>query len=249
MPHTTQIHYDIQRQKLNDMFGFMRHEFFVGGASVTVPIPHSIVKPFELGLAYVDATGTFEANALIEEAYRESSIMLSHEVCTQSPKFEYLLPRLKESIVSRRSQRGFKGEAMSKSQYEFIMKAITAPILSDCDEEVDIFIVLNRVKDMPLGLYKGEALLENKDFSQKAGYLCLEQYSLGMEGAMTLFFVSSAQNYQALYQKAGIIGQRAYIASEYLDLGCSGIGAYYDDEVSAFVKDEGMVLYALAIGR
>jgi hypothetical protein len=34
-----------------------------------------------------------------------------------------------------------------------------------------------------------------------------------------------------------------------LEIGCSGIGAYYDDEVNAFVEKEGMVLYALAIGR
>jgi len=251
MSHTTQIHYDLERQKLNTMFGFMRHEFFVAGASVTVPIFDSdaILKPLDFSLSYVNATGTFEANYHIEEAYRESSSIFSPKICTKSPKFDYLLPRLKESIVSRRSQRGFKGEAMSKAQYTFIMKAITAPIPSDCDEDIDIFIVLNRVKDMPIGLYKEDKLIRNKDFSKKAGYLCLEQYSLGMEGAMTLFFVSSSQNYQALYQKAGIIGQRAYISAEYVDLGCSGIGAYYDDEVSAFVENDGMVLYALAIGK
>lgn len=86
-------------------------------------------------------------------------------------------------------------------------------------------------------------------FLSGAGYLCLEQYSLGMAGAMTFFLLSSAKNYQALYQKAGIIGQRLYAISSYLDIGCSGIGAYYDDEVNALVEQEGMVLYALAIGR
>jgi len=249
MPHSTEIRYDIERKKLNEMFGFMQGEFFVAGASVCVPIPHSMVEPFDLGLAYVDATRTFEANTLIEEAYEESILLHSPKISTESPEFTYHVPQLRESIVSRRSQRGFKGEAMSKEQYEGIMTAITAPILSDCDEEIDIFIVLNRVKDMPLGLYKGETLIENKDFSQKAGYLCLEQYSLATAGAMTLFFVSSSENYQALYQKAGMIGQRAYISAEYLGLGCSGIGAYYDDEVSAFLQNNGMVLYALAIGK
>ena len=98
------------------------------------------------------------------------------------------------------------------------------------------------------GHYHGE-LLKNEDLSQRARYLCLEQYSLGMQGAMTFFLLSSAKNYQALYQKAGIIGQRLYAVTSYLDIGCSGIGAYYDDEVNAFVEQEGMVLYALAIGR
>jgi hypothetical protein len=63
------------------------------------------------------------------------------------------------------------------------------------------------------------------------------------------FLLSKAKNYQALYQKAGVMGQRLYMVAEYLDIGCSGIGAYYDDEVNVFVEQEGMVLYALAVGR
>ena len=82
-----------------------------------------------------------------------------------------------------------------------------------------------------------------------AGYLCLEQYNLAEFGAVTFFLTSSASNYQALYQKAGIIGHRLYIASNYLGIGCSGIGAYYDDEVNAFLENDDMVLYALAIGK
>ncbi|HHS91748.1 MAG TPA: SagB/ThcOx family dehydrogenase [Campylobacterales bacterium] len=129
------------------------------------------------------------------------------------------------------------------------MEVITAPILSDCDEEIELFVVLNRVHHMPVGLYHKGKLLKNADLSQRAGYLCLEQYSLATQGAMTFFLLSSAKNYQALYQKAGIMGQRLYAITSYLEIGCSGIGAYYDDEVNAFVEHEGMVLYALAIGR
>jgi hypothetical protein len=39
------------------------------------------------------------------------------------------------------------------------------------------------------------------------------------------------------------------LASNYLDIGCSGIGAYYDDEVCEFLQEQTMVLYALAIGN
>ncbi|HSR74741.1 MAG TPA: hypothetical protein VLL31_07855, partial [Sulfurovum sp.] len=75
------------------------------------------------------------------------------------------------------------------------------------------------------------------------------QYSLSMQGAVAFFLTSKAKNYQALYQKAGIIGHRLYVAALYLDIGCSGIGAYYDDEVNAFVENDEMVLYTLAIGK
>jgi len=89
------------------------------------------------------------------------------------------------------------------------------PILSDCDEEVNIYVVVNRVLDMPLGLYKEGEYIKYGDLSRKAG----------------------------------IIGHRLYIAALYLGIGCSGIGAYYDDEVNTFVKNDEMVLYALAIGK
>ncbi len=248
MAREMSINYDIKRRKLNAMFGFEEREFFLSGGAVAKPLEEK-VKALEFELMYVEASGTFEENEYMEIAYRQTSHLLEKKAEIQSPKFDYELVRFKESILKRRSQRGFEGYAITKAEYLKIMEVITAPILSDCDEEVELFVVLNKVHHMPLGLYHNGKLLKNEDLSQRAGYLCLEQYSLGTQGAMTFFLLSSAKNYQALYQKAGIIGQRLYAVSSYLDIGCSGIGAYYDDEVNAFVEKEGMVLYALAIGR
>ncbi len=240
--------YDIKRSKLNEMFGFENREYFLSGASLAVSLTDE-VKALDFELMYVEASGTFEQNELMEISYRQTSHLLEKQAQKQSPKFDYEKVRLKESILKRRSQRGFEGHAITKAEYLKIMEAITAPILSDCDEEVELFVVLNRVHHMPLGLYHNGKLLKNEDLSQRAGYLCLEQYSLGTQGAMTFFLLSTAKNYQSLYQKAGIMGQRLYAVTSYLEIGCSGIGAYYDDEVNAFVGQEGMVLYALAIGR
>jgi hypothetical protein len=249
MPHATTIRYKIEREKLNLMFGFSNREFFLAGASVAVPIREKEIGSVEFSLAYVEGAGGFEENEMIEVAYKTTSTLINPKSKKQNPKLLYRTQRLQESIINRRSQRGFEGKAITKAQYNMIMEAITAPIISDCDEKIEIFVVINRVYDMPIGLYHEKKLLKNEEFSRKAGYLCLEQYSLAQEGAVTFFLLSSSQNYQALYQKAGVIGQRLYMVSEYLDIGCSGIGAYYDDEVNAFVEHEGMVLYALAIGR
>ncbi|PPK61932.1 nitroreductase family protein [Malaciobacter marinus] len=101
---------------------------------------------------------------------------------------------------------------------------------------------------MPLGLYKDNSYIKEGDFKTKAGYLCLEQ-DLGKDSAVTFFLTTKSKNYQAAYQKAGIIGHRLYLIANYLGYGCSGIGAYYDDEVCEFIEDNSMVLYALAIGN
>ena len=248
-PHAVQVCYQIEREKLNRMFGFEEREWFLAGCSMAVPMQHTEVKAIEFSLPYVDASRSFEKNLLIEEAYEASMQMEHSKKAIQAPKFSYNTTKLRETIFHRRSQRGFNEGAITKGQFNFIMEMIHQSILSDCDEEVNIYVVVNRVLDMPLGLYREGEYIKHGDFARKAGYLSLEQYSLSMQGALAFFLTSKSENYQALYQKAGIIGQRLYIASLYLGIGCSGIGAYYDDEVNTFVENDEMVLYALAIGK
>ena len=216
---------------------------------MAVPIAGQEVEAVEFALPYVDGSRSFEKSALIEEAYEVTMHLQACRKNLRPPQFTYAAERLKETIFSRRSQRGFHGEAITKGQFNFIMEMIQQPILSDCDEAVNVYVVLNRVLDMPLGLYKDGEYLRYGDLSRKAGYLSLEQYTLSSQGAVAFFLTSKGENYQALYQKAGIIGHRLYIAALYLGIGCSGIGAYYDDEVNTFVGNDEMVLYALAIGK
>lgn len=241
--------YNIDKPKLNRMFGFEDREWFLAAASMAEPILELEVKAIEFELPYVEGSGSFEKNELIEQAYSETMLMGDCKAQLKVPQFTYDRTKLQEAIFVRRSQRGFHGGAITKGQFNYIMDAIHQPILSDCDEDVEIYVVVNKVINMPLGLYKDDKYIAYGDFAKKAGYLSLEQYSLSQEGAVAFFLTSKAKNYQALYQKAGIIGHRLYIASIYLSLGCSGIGAYYDDEVNAFVGNDEMVLYALAIGK
>ena len=248
-PHAVQVHYTIDKEKLNRMFGFEEREWFLAGAVMAVPIHGSEVTAIEFALPYVDGSRSFEKNELIEQAYYETMVLESCQKQIKAPKFTYNTTKLQETLFTRRSQRGFDEGAITKGQFNYIMESIHQPILSDCDEEVSVYVVVNRVLDMPLGLYKDGAYIEYGDFARKAGYLSLEQYSLSQQGAVAFFLTSKAKNYQALYQKAGIIGQRLYVAAQYMQIGCSGIGAYYDDEVNEFVGNDEMVLYALAIGK
>ena len=241
--------YNIERRKLNRMFGFENREWFLAGAVMVKSIAGTEVEAIEFELPYVDASRTFEKNELIEQAYAETVEMLACSPQENIPTFTYYTSKLQDTLLHRRSQRGFNKGPISKVQFDFIMDAIHQPIPSDCDEDVSIYIVLNRVINMPLGLYKNGEYIKHGDFSKHAGYLSLEQYSLSTEGAVTFFITSKSKNYQALYQKAGIIGQRLYVAAQYLEIGCSGIGAYYDDEVNEFVGNDEMVLYALAVGK
>lgn len=46
--------------------------------------------------------------------------------------------------------------------------------------------------------------------------------------------------------EAGVYAQDLYLACEELGIGCSGIGAFYDDEASPW--SDNALLYAVAIG-
>jgi len=244
-----QMNYHIEREKLNRMFGFDTREWFLAGACMATAMQGTKVKAIEFELPYVEGSRSFEKNELIEQAYHETRLLVDCEENREVPKFSYEINKLKDTLFTRRSQRGFNEGAITKEQFNTMINAIHQTIPSDCDEEVNIYVVINRVLDMPLGLYKDGAYLEYGDFARKAGYLSLEQYTLSQQGAVAFFLTSKAKNYQALYQKAGIIGQRLYVVAQYMDVGCSGIGAYYDDEVNELVGNDEMVLYALAIGK
>ena len=244
--HAYHIHYDFDIAALNERFGFGQRESFVSSGIVGVPTSTQAVR-LDMQLPFVDGSKTFEPNPMIEEVIEATRALRHCHPNFRYPKMPFVKERLDEVVVQRRSIRDFQGYPIQKAQLEFVLDFMRQPIPSDCDEEVKIWYVINNVKDVPQGLYKDGQLIKAGDFRAKAGYLCLEQ-ALGSQSAVTFFLTGSGQNYRPMMQKAGHIGHRCYIASEYQKIGCSGIGAFYDQEVQEFLGTEDMVLYALAIG-
>ena len=249
-----EILYDFPKQKLNEFFSFDEKEFFTSIVIVGDKIQNEKID-FILDIATFDGASYieenisfFEKNDLVENSYKDSLKIIDKKAQEKSAVFNFQKQRFQDTIFKRRSIREFSKQSISKLQFESIMNVVNQAIKSDCDEDVDIFYTVNRVEGLVLGLYKNGELIKTGDFNSKAGYLCLEQ-DLGKSSAVTFFLTSKSKNYQEAYQKAGIIGHRLYLASNYLDIGCSGIGAYYDDEVCEFIEEQTMILYALAIGN
>ena len=249
-----EVIYDFSKEKLNKFFSFDEKEFFTsiviaGKKQQNKKVSFSLSLPTLDGASYIEENiSFFEKNKLVEMAYQDSLNIVDKKAQENRAIFDFQKQRFQDTIFKRRSIREFSNQSISKIQFESILNVVNQAIKSDCDEQVDIYYTINRVEGMILGLYKNGQLLRTGDFSSTAGYLCLEQ-DLGKSSAVTFFLTSKGKNYQELYQKAGIIGHRLYLASNYLDIGCSGIGAYYDDEVCEFIEENTMVLYALAIGN
>ncbi|QIR76414.1 SagB family peptide dehydrogenase [Sulfurospirillum diekertiae] len=240
--------YGIDKKALNKLFGFGKEEFFLSAAIVGEEDESFTYKEVSMRLPYVNGTGTFEVNECVEKAYDETCELILHAQTTL-PLFDLDKERFTQAIWKRRSIRDFMQKPIAKDEFLEVMEFITQPIPSDCDVGIEIYAIINRVEGMWQGVWKEGVYLQSGDFTRKAGYLCLEQ-ALGAESGVTFFLVGhDEQNYQAMVQKAGIIGHRLYLISTYLGFGCSGIGAYYDEEVMTFLQSDGMVLYSLAIGH
>lgn len=241
------IHYRIDREGLGRFFGFGREEGMLSALDLGSVVGDEVVFP-AANLKQVDPTGSFEPNERIEAAYRESGYLQGCRKESRVPQIPFEREAWAEAIFRRRSIRQFSRRPIGREEFVQILRWAQAPVPSDCDETLELYCVLNRVEGMPSGLWRDGRYLKTGDFSAEAGYLCLEQ-DLGKESAVTIFIASSGENYAPLYQKAGLVGQRLYLAATVQGIGASGIGAYYDDEVRDFLGVQGKILYAFALGR
>ncbi|HAX78073.1 MAG TPA: nitroreductase, partial [Cyanobacteria bacterium UBA11372] len=205
------------------------------------------VRRLRLKVPFVSGTDYFEPNQFIENGYKETAEAKSSQQPLAYPEFNFDKDKFFQTIWNRRSIRRFKKQSISQESYWTILNQVEQPIPTESFEEIEIYSVINRVEGMETGLYKGKDLIKSGDFSQKAGYLCVNQ-AIGRDSAATLFFVSDYRNYQNAVQLAGFLGQRVYLFSNYLGIECSGIGAYYDDETQEFLGTDKDILYVMAIG-
>lgn len=239
--------FGFDRVSVGDSLGFENKELVILSAVIGEKKVEKSKKITEK-LPFVSATDYFEQNVVIENAYKESCIINELSEAASKPNFDFDKTALSAAIQNRRSIRAFYGHSISKIEFEYVVDVANLPICSDKNPNLEIHIIINNVDGMQKGLYRDGALIKAGDYSQKAGYLCLEQ-ALGSKSAATIFVASVADSYQSDVVGAGIFGHRVYMAAAMQGIGVSGIGAYYDGEVKEFLRTDKNILYALAIGR
>lgn len=241
-----QVLFEFDKVGLNQDLGFENKEFSTA-CVIAGEVKERPVRRLRSPLPFVSGTDYFEANPWLEVTYRETLTPTRSFQVLQHPPFPFDKSRFSEAILQRRSARQFWKQAISQDIFWRIGEILEHPIPTSQAEKLNIYWVVHRIDGMEAGLYRGRQFLKPGDFSSKAGYLCINQ-AIARDSAVTLFITSNYQNYQTVLQLAGLIGHRLYLASQYWDLGCTGIGAYYDQETQDFLETDDAVLYALAIG-
>ena len=131
---------------------------------------------------------------------------------------------------------------------------------------IETYIAVNRVEGMAPGIYHYQvkeaelAFLKEGRFGPDLNRAALNQEML--EEAATVFIWTAVVDrskwkyreraYRYIYMDAGHIGQNLYLAATALNLGCCGVGAFFDEEVDRLIGIDGkeeMSIYLGAVGQ
>lgn len=131
---------------------------------------------------------------------------------------------------------------------------------------IDTYLIINRVEDLEAGIYffhipDFKLVMKQKgDFSAPIAQAALDQSAV-RDAAVVFVWVAvirrSRQKYRQrayryIYLDCGHICQNLYLAATAMNLGCCGLGAFFDDEVNALVGVDGeeeTAIYLATVGK
>lgn len=138
---------------------------------------------------------------------------------------------------NRRSARGFNAKAMSDTVI-FELMGVKA------HASLEIVPILLQAHTMHSGVYRNTECTVSGNFNSEIVHLLLDQRFIAGANMVLLIY---AENFSAhSHIQAGMYAQELYWACEHLGVGCSGIGAFYDNEAVRW--SDNPLLYAVAIG-
>jgi SagB-type dehydrogenase family enzyme len=173
-------------------------------------------------------------------------------------------------VQRRRSRRNFVREPIPVRSFMCLLSLIgTAPRPGIRAEPylvpVTTGFIVGHVEAFDPGFYRLAdldrvyGLLKSGFFMEEMAESCLDQLWLANAGALFLFMANlkvlddtyGARGYRYAMMEAGRLGQRLYLGSTALDLGCCGIGALYDNEARGLLSlnDDSYLLYLVAVGN
>lgn len=186
------------------------------------------------------------------------------------------LQGLEMAILRRRSTREYSGKSIPLKQLATLLGFTYHPEyyqeqgFDSCPDFFDLsaietFVAVSDVVGLEEGCYyyapQAHELrqIRFKNFREELHYLCLNQ-DLGRDAAAVIFHAADLESainihgeraYRYLHLDAGHLGQRVNVAATHLNLGVSGIGGFFDDQVNELlgIPAQEAVLYITTLGQ
>ncbi len=173
-------------------------------------------------------------------------------------------------VKGRRSRRNFVREPITMTSFMRLLSLMGKTPFSGKNVKpylppVTTGFLVGHVEGFDHGFYRFDSennrygLFKSGSFMVKMAEICLDQLWLANAGVLFLFMANlkalddswGARAYRYAMLDAGALGQRLYLGSTALSLGCCGIGAFYDNEARALLdlKDDSYLLYLVAVGN
>lgn len=175
-----------------------------------------------------------------------------------------------QSLLERRSTHHFAPATLPGPAFTRLLQTLTSRYPTDAPvasprAALDVYLIVNDVAGVPPGAYRylaeqqGLQPIRTGNLREWASHLALDQ-AFCREAAALAFLVADLgpivercgdRAYRTVHIEAGMRGQATYLAAHALGVGCTGIGAFYDMEVTSFfaAPDLAAVVYVLAVGR
>ncbi len=242
----TNLCLDFDRENLNKDFGFENNEFFFASILTEEYKDYECKKSLRDTIVNVPPCDYHIKEPFIEDFYKKSLELYYENIDLFRFLDDLEKQQLENSINTRRSIRGFKKESITKEEFEFI----TDYIFEFSQKfNIEIYFINNNIETIQKGCYKNVTLLKTGEFEELATKLAFNQ-KLGGSSAFTLIYTSKKEeNYIRNYILAGFLAHIIYLKSTLLGIGCSGVGAYFDDECEKFLETSNNILYLQAVGK
>lgn len=190
---------------------------------------------------------------------------------------EGLAPQaLGSTMLRRRSTRAYNGANLTLEELQALLDFTYQPQhytdqgLDGAPDDFDLslietFVAVSGVTNLEEGCYYYAPYAQElrqirfKNFRRELHYLCLGQ-DLGRDAGAVVFHTADLERatakygdrvYRYLHMDAGHLGQRLNLAAIYLNLGVSGIGGFFDNQVNEVlgIPVAEAVLYITTLGR
>ncbi len=177
---------------------------------------------------------------------------------------------LRDSFLRRRSFRNFVPQRLSQNQLMALLGCITDSRperregVFGCLHALKTGVLVEEVDGIHPGFYwidwatKRLQMVTEGRFCMDMAHSCLDQHWLSNAAVHFLFvadleqadLIWGARAYRHFMIHSGRLGQRLYLEATAMNIGCCGIGAFYDSEAAQLLGLNGgeRLLYLLALG-
>ena len=174
------------------------------------------------------------------------------------------------AVLRRRSKRNFIGSPIPSSLVKSILEGLSLTTSGSLenrksyDHSVTIGLLIGQAEGFAPGFYLFDQhslqlnLIREGQYLKSMANISLDQMWLAQAGIHVLFLSNLAaldrhqgpRGYRYALMSAGRLGERLYLLSSAMGLGCCGIGAFYDQEAADLLGlDEATrLVYLVAIG-